>query len=130
MIRISPRQLITIIALGAVALLAILLARFEIVGANGCATIVFVAALLAVLGAPAEGASTESFDALRAAVRRVLDGKKPEAPAGSPLAVARVYDELKEAHEALQAATARSNKSESELEDAANSLASGVRRLR
>ena len=74
MIRISPRQLITIVALGAVALLAAVLSHVGVVGANGTATIVFLAALLAVLAAPAEGASGEAFDALRAAVRRVLDG--------------------------------------------------------
>src|ERR1700759_1462625 len=116
MIRISSRQLITIIALGAVALLAAILARFEVVGANGCATIVFVAALLAVLGGPGDGASNESFDALRSAVRRVIAGKKPEAPGGSPPPVTRFYEEVLEAHEARQAATARSDRSETELQ--------------
>jgi len=129
MIRISQRQLITIIALGAVALLAAVLSRFGIVGGNGTATIMFLAALLAVIGGPAEGASTESFDALRAAIRRVLDGKKPEAPVGAPLAVQLVYQELQEAHDTFEELSTRSNRNETELQDAATSLSAAVRTL-
>jgi methyl-accepting chemotaxis protein len=127
--RISQRQLITLIALGAIALLAAGLSRFGIVGANGCATIVFFAAALAVLAAPAEGASNESFDSLRSAVRRVLDGKKPEPPLGAPLSVQLVYQELQEAHDTFAELSARSNRNEVELQDAATSLSSAVRTL-
>jgi methyl-accepting chemotaxis protein len=129
MIRISQRQLITIIALGAVALLAAVLSHFGIVGANGCVTIVFLAALLALLSAPPEGASNESFDSLRGAVRRVLEGKKPEPPAGAPLAVQLVYQELQEAHNTFAELSARSSRNETELQDAAISLSSAVRTL-
>ena len=129
MIRISQRQLFIIIALGAVALLAAVLSHLNVVGSNGCATIVFLAAAVAVLGGSSEGPSNESFDSVRAAVRRVLDGKKPEAPAGAPLAVQLVYQELQEAHDAFVELSARSNRNEAELQDAATSLSSAVRTL-
>jgi methyl-accepting chemotaxis protein len=129
MIRISQRQLVIIIALGAVALLAAILAQRNIIGANGAATMVFLAALLAILGGPADGASNESFDQLRAAVRRVLDGKKPEAPLGTPPAAQLVYQELQEAFETFEELSARSNRNETELQDAATSLSSAVRTL-
>src|SRR5450432_3011998 len=122
MIRISQRQLVTIIALGAAALLAAVLSHFGIVGANGAATIVFVAALLAVLGGPSEGSSTEAFDSLRGAVKRLLEGKKPEPPLGSPLAVLQVYQELQEAHQTFEELSTRSNRNEAELQEAAVSL--------
>src|SRR3954468_25023204 len=99
MIRISPRQLTTIFVLGAIALLAAILGHFNIVTANGGALMVFLAAALAVLSAPAEAASPELLEGLRSAVRRVLDGKKPEAPAGAPSPVIQIYQELQEAHE-------------------------------
>jgi methyl-accepting chemotaxis protein len=129
MIRISQRQLFIIIALGAVALLAAVLSRFNIVGANGCATIVFLAAALAVLGGPSEGSSTETFDSLRGAVKRLLEGKKPEPPLGSPLAVLQVYQELQEAHQTFEELSTRSNRNEAELQEAAVSLSSAVRTL-
>jgi methyl-accepting chemotaxis protein len=129
MIRISQRQLFIIIALGAVALLAAVLSRLSIVGANGCATIVFLAAALAVLGGPSEGTSTEAFDSLRGAVKRMLEGKKPEPPLGSPLAVLQVYQELQEAHQTFEELSTRSNRNEAELQEAAVSLSAAVRTL-
>jgi methyl-accepting chemotaxis protein len=129
MIRISQRQLFIIIALGAVALLAAVLSRFNIVGANGCATIVFLAAALAVLGGPSEGSSTEAFDSLRGAVKRLLEGKKPEPPLGSPLAVLQVYQELQAAHQTFEELSTRSNRNEAELQEAAVSLSAAVRTL-
>src|SRR4051794_2700841 len=99
MIRISPRQLITVAILGAIALLAWILDSQKLLPANAGAWMVFFAAALAVLGTPSEGISPELLDSLRAAVRRVLDGKKPDAPAGSPAAVIQIYHELQEAHE-------------------------------
>ncbi|HKO49706.1 MAG TPA: methyl-accepting chemotaxis protein, partial [Polyangiaceae bacterium] len=129
MIRISPRQLTTIIVLGAITLLAAILGHFNIVSANGCALMVFLAAALAVLSAPAEAVSPELLDSLRAAVRRVLDGKKADAPAGAPVAVVQIYQELEEAHEKFEELSARSNRNETELQEAAASLSSAVRTL-
>ncbi|HTA91284.1 MAG TPA: methyl-accepting chemotaxis protein [Polyangiaceae bacterium] len=129
MIRISQRQLFIIIGLGAVALLAAVLSRLNMVGPNGCATIVFLAAALAVLAGPSEGASNEVFDSLRAAVRRVLEGKKPEPPLGAPLAVLQVYQDLQEAHQTFEELSTRSNRNEVELQEAAVSLSAAVRTL-
>src|SRR6185369_2453203 len=129
MIRISPRQLTTIIVLGAITLLAAILGHFNIVTANGGALMVFLAAALAVLSASGDGASPELFDGVRAGVRRVLEGKKPDAPIGSPLAVIQVYQELQEAHQKFEELSARSNRNETELQEAAASLSSAVRTL-
>ena len=129
MIRLSPRQLTTIIVLGAITLLAAILAHFKMVEASGAAMIVFVAAALAVLSVPSDGASPELLDSLRNAVRRVLDGKKPEAPLGSPSNVIQIYQELLEAHETFEGLSARSNRNETELQEAAASLSSAVRTL-
>src|SRR6478735_7202434 len=129
MIRISPRQLITIVALGVIALLAVILEQQNILPAKGGAWMMFFAAALALLSAPGEGASPEQFDGLRSAVRRVLDGKRPEAPAGAPPAVAQVYQELQEAHEQFAELNKRSNRNEAELQEAATSLSNAVRTL-
>src|SRR6185369_5552440 len=99
MIRISPRQLITIAILGGLALLAVILDRY--LPANTGPWLLFFAAAVAVLSAPGEAVSPELVDSLRAAVRRVLDGKRPDAPAGSPPAVLQIYQELEEAHEKI-----------------------------
>src|SRR3954471_773418 len=99
MIRISPRQLITIAVLGGIALLAVILDHLKLLPTNAGAWLVFLAAALAVLSAPSEGTSPELLDSLRSAVRRVLDGKRPDAPAGSQPAVLQIYNELEEAHE-------------------------------
>ena len=129
MIRISPRQLTTIAILGAVALLVVILSHFNIVTANGGATIVFIAAAFAVLSAPGDSAPPELLESLRGAVRRVLDGKKPEVPSGSPSGVILIYQDLQEAHETFEALSARSNRNETELQEAAQSLSSAVRTL-
>jgi methyl-accepting chemotaxis protein len=129
MIRISPRQLITIVVLGGIALLAAILGHFNIVTANGGALMVFLAAALAVLGAPADGASPELIDSLRGAVRRVLDGKKPEPPPGAPVGVVLFYQDLQQAHDTIAELGARSNRNEAELQEAAASLSTAVRTL-
>jgi methyl-accepting chemotaxis protein len=129
MIRISPRQLTTIVVLGAIALLATILAHFNIVGANGGTMIVFLAAALVVLSSPGDSTSPELMESLRSAVRRVLDGKKPEVPLGAPPSLALIYQELQEAHETFAELNARSNRNETELQEAAQSLSSSVRTL-
>ena len=129
MIRISPRQLITIAILGGIALLAVILDSLKLLPASAGAWMVFFAAALAVLSAPGDSVSPELLDSLRAAVRRVLDGKKPDAPAGSPAAVIQIYHELQEAHETFAELGARSNRNETELQEAAASLSSAVRTL-
>jgi methyl-accepting chemotaxis protein len=129
MIRISPRQLTTIIVLGAIALLAAVLAHFNIVGANGGTLIVFLAAALVVLSSPGDSASPELMESLRSAVRRVLDGKKPEVPLGAPPSLVLIYQELQEAHETFAELNARSNRNETELQEAAQSLSTSVRTL-
>jgi len=129
MIRISPRQLTTIFVLGAIALLAAILGHFNIVPANSGAWMVFFAAALAVLSAPGEGTSPELLDSLRSAVRRVLDGKRPDAPASAPPGVQQIFQELQEAHETFIELRSRSNRNETELQEAATSLSGAVRTL-
>jgi len=129
MIRISPRQLATIIVLGAIALMTVVLSYFHIISANGSAMIVFIAATLAVLSAPSDGMSPEQLDSVRSAVRRVLEGKKPDAPMGAPAPLLLIYQELQEAHQTFEALSARSNRNETELQEAAASLSSAVRTL-
>ncbi|HEX3855623.1 MAG TPA: hypothetical protein VHW01_31890, partial [Polyangiaceae bacterium] len=129
MIRISPRQLTTIIVLGAIALLATVLAHFKIVGESGGTLLVFLAAALVVVSSPGDGASPELMESLRSAVRRVLDGKKPEVPLGAPPSLTLIYQELQEAHETFAELNARSNRNETELQEAAQSLSASVRVL-
>jgi methyl-accepting chemotaxis protein len=129
MIRISPRQLITIVVLGAIALLAAALSHFSIVGPNGGTMIVFLAAALALLSSSGEGTPPEVLESLRHAVRRVLDGKKPDIPIGATPAATLVFQELQEAHETFEELSARSNRNETELQDAAQSLSAAVRTL-
>src|SRR4051812_10257533 len=101
MIRIAPRQLITIAILGGIALLAVILANLNLLPANAGALMLFIAAAVEVLSAPGEGPPPELLASLRAAVRRGLDGKKPGAPAGAPPSVVQIYQELQEAHETI-----------------------------
>lgn len=127
--RISPRQLNTLIFLGVVAVVALVLGHFKIVTAESCALIVGAAGALAVLSGSNDGASPELVDSLRGAVRRVLDGKKPEVPLGAPSNVLLVYQELQEAHDTFQELNQRSNRNENELQEAAQALSGAVRTL-
>ena len=79
MIRISPRQLITIAILGAIALLVVVLNQKNVISPGGCALTVFFAAVLALLSTPSDGPSPEQLEGLRSSIKRLLDGKKPEA---------------------------------------------------
>jgi len=126
MIRLSQRQLLIIILLGVVGALAVLVPGIP---RELAAVGIFFAGAFAVLSASSDGPPPEVFDSLRNALRRVLDGKKPEMPIGSAPAVARIYDELQEAVEKFEELSSRSNRNEAELQEAAQSLSSAVRTL-
>jgi methyl-accepting chemotaxis protein len=76
-------------------------------------------------GAP-EG---ESLEPLRGAVRRVLDGKKPDAPAGATPDLARFYDELAEVSETLIELRERDDQRHHLVEEAARGVTEALRML-
>jgi methyl-accepting chemotaxis protein len=125
--RVSQRQLLAIAALvvGAVFL----------VGYNGVepklgatmAVYVILAAYL-LISSGGDGGATETIEGIASAVRRMVDGRRPEAPRDASPAVARLYEELGDAHDALIEAR-EGGINRVELSEAASSLSSSLRML-
>jgi methyl-accepting chemotaxis protein len=105
------------------------------------AAILLVAGLGAVwvAGSGSRGPALD-LEPLRQAMRRVLDGKRPEAPPGSSVEVLRLYDDLGELRQALEErsarfaeierqASARDEERQSRVVDAGRGLADTIRML-
>src|SRR5258706_5419753 len=122
--RVSQRQLLAIIGL-----LIGTGAAWAVTGLDQrsgvFAAVVLVLALVALVWAGGgDAGSTEAFESLSSAVRRMVDGKRPEPPRDASPALSRVYDELQDAHQALQEAEGPLNRAE--LEEAAQNLTGAV----
>ena len=129
MIRLTSRQLFGIAALlvAAAVLVAILGADQRLLL---FAIVMFVGAVITILySGSAEGLPTEAFDQIRSASRRILDGKRPEAPAGSPPELARVFESLDQVYEGYTELGERGGANTEDIEHAATSVMSAVRSL-
>jgi methyl-accepting chemotaxis protein len=125
--RVSQRQLIAIAAL-------VVGAAF-LVGYNGvepklglsmAVFVIFAGYLLLSTGG--DGGATEIVEGIASSVRRMVDGRKPEPPPQASPAIARLYEELADAHEALLEAR-EGSVNRAELSEAASSLSSSLRML-
>jgi methyl-accepting chemotaxis protein len=129
MIRLTSRQLFGIAALlvAAAVLVAILGADQRLLL---FAIVMFVGAVITILySGSAEGLPTEALDQIRNASRRILDGKRPEAPAGAPPEVVRIFESLDEVYESYTELEERRGPNIEEIEHAANSVMNAVRSL-
>jgi methyl-accepting chemotaxis protein len=123
-----PQRLL--IALGILVVGAAILIGF--LGTDG-KTMAFVAvyaitACFLLLSSGGADNTTEMVEGIASAVRRMMDGRKPEPPREAPPAVLRLYEELADAHEALKEAREGSVVKE-ELSEAASNLGSALRML-
>jgi methyl-accepting chemotaxis protein len=109
------------------ALILVLILGVESKTMVGAALYFFVAAFL-VITTGGDGGSTELVENIASSVRRMLDGRKPEAPREAPPAVTRLYEELADAYEALKEAR-EGGVDKEEIAEAANSLGSALRML-
>src|SRR5262245_20209432 len=71
----------------------------------------------------------EIVDPIRSAVRRITDGKRPEAPVGTSPQLGAVFDDLVEIHELLSDRDEREGERQGEVEDSAKNVTSSLRTL-
>jgi methyl-accepting chemotaxis protein len=107
--KLSPRQLLGILGIIAAGLIAAAMGGFD-QRHLALLALVVVAGLIAVLyGGGASGASRDSLERLRNAVRRVAEGRHPDPPPNTSEDVRRVYEalgELAESHATVLASSA------------------------
>jgi methyl-accepting chemotaxis protein len=72
--------------------------------------------------------SAEMLETVASSVRRMLDGRRPEPPREAPPALARLYEELGDAHDALKEAR-EGGVDKHELSEAAGNLSAALRSL-
>jgi methyl-accepting chemotaxis protein len=125
--RVSQRQLLALAVLVVGALFLIWIGGVEPRFVASVCAYVIVAGYL-MLSAGGDGSSTETVEAISSSVRRMVDGRRPEAPREAAPAVARLYEELAEAFEALREAR-EGGINRAELSEAATSLGSSLRML-
>src|SRR5689334_6621374 len=95
MTRLTPRQVWALLALAAVAVLTWAAAGLDPHFAT-YALVVAIAGVAAIVFAAGDGNAVpvDNLTGLRASVRRMNDGKRPEPPTGTPLALIGVYEAL------------------------------------
>jgi methyl-accepting chemotaxis protein len=125
--RVSQRHLLAIGVLALVALVVVLLLGVEQKTVVAALLYCLIASYL-VLTAGGDGNATEVVEGVSSAVRRMLDGRRPEPPRDAPPAVTRLYEELADAHDALKEARAGGVNKE-ELSEAAGNLSAALRSL-
>jgi methyl-accepting chemotaxis protein len=125
--RVSQRQLLAIGVLALVALVVVLILGVEQKTVLAALLYCLIASYL-VLTAGGDGGTTEVVESVASAVRRMLDGRRPEPPRDAPPSVARLFEELAEAHDALKEARAGGVDKE-ELTEATSNLSAALRSL-
>jgi methyl-accepting chemotaxis protein len=127
--KLSQRQLIGILLVVGAAVLVAATGGYNQIEL-GLLGVVVVAGIIGVLyGGGAGGASRETLERLRTAVRRIGEGRHPDAPPGTADDVRRVYEalgELSETHATILAAGARDRKM---IEQAALDLMGALKML-
>ncbi|HLV65338.1 MAG TPA: methyl-accepting chemotaxis protein [Polyangiaceae bacterium] len=127
--RLTPRQVLAVLGLAAVA--------FIIAAALGmeqstvtCAFVLWLAGSVAIVLAGGDSsASDEALTALSGAVERVLDGKRPDPPANASPALLRVYEALRLVHATHAELHANVGETSGRLEEALRDAGSALRQL-
>src|SRR5262245_50812344 len=102
--KISPRQLMGIVLVIGAVVIAATAGQYD-QRELGMLILVGVAGVFGVIyGGGAGGASRDTLERLRSAVRRIGEGRHPEAPPGTAEDVRRVYEALGELSETHTAA--------------------------
>lgn len=124
MTRLTPRQVLALLALAAVAVAMWVAAGTDPRFAS-YALVVAIAGAAAVVFSAGDGNSVpaEDLSTLRATVRRMAEGKRPEPPSGAPITLIGVYEALGDTFDS------RSNRAVEGLQDAAQSASAVVRVL-
>jgi methyl-accepting chemotaxis protein len=95
MIRLTQRQVLALLALVAVAAIAWVAAGLDQrLGTYALVVLVAGAAAIMAAGGDSGGIPADAILGLRAAVRRMTEGKRPEPPPGAPLALLAIYEAL------------------------------------
>jgi methyl-accepting chemotaxis protein len=126
MTRLTPRQVLTMLVLTAVAFVAAVSVgldqRMVIF-----AFVVWFASTIGLLFVAAEGGGGEAaFERLRSEIERAADGKRPEPPVDATPAATRVYGALVSLQERLSSHAAHDGKA---LDEAFQAAASAIRQL-
>jgi methyl-accepting chemotaxis protein len=122
---ISQRQLVGLIIIVVAAGVAALsnkefLLYAVVIGGAGVAALLF---------ASQGGTDTSSLDGVTSALKRLIDGKKPEPPPGASPPVRALYDELGEVHAQMAELVARDDERRGVMEEASRSVGDALRSL-
>jgi methyl-accepting chemotaxis protein len=123
MTRITPRQVLAILAVAVAAAVAWALAGLDSHFAIYAIILAAVGAAAIVLGGGEGGMPADALAALRATARRMGEGKRPQAPAGTSVELLAVYDALADAFDSQGSRGAQA------LIDSTQSASSVVRQL-
>jgi len=124
--RLSQRQLLAILILVIVAAgVAFMQREFAFYAA-----ILLAVGIAGILTSAGGGASEEHLlEPMRSAVKRVLDGKRPDAPANASPAVTRIYEELSEVQEVISDLREREEHRMADVDEASRSVSETLRKL-
>ncbi len=125
MTSLSQRQIVALLVVVGGAALAFAFGKGEAVAIGVTA----IAGLGAVMFAASGGASSEGLEQVSTALKRALDGKKPEPPQGASPELARVFDDIAELHAALVDLSERDEIRGTAVDDSAHSLNESLRGL-
>jgi methyl-accepting chemotaxis protein len=127
--KISPRQLMGIVLVIGAAVIAATTGQYD-QRELGMLILIAVAGVFGVLyGGAAGGASRDTLERLRSAVRRIGEGRHPDPPPGTAEDVRRVYEALGELSETHTAALASSARDRQVTEQAAVDLMAALKML-
>ncbi len=94
MTRLTPRQVLALLALAAVAAITWAAAGLDQHFAVYALVLAFASAAAVVLAGSEGGIAPDALSALRLAARRMGEGKRPQAPAGTGIELLAIYDAL------------------------------------
>ncbi|MFZ5892933.1 MAG: methyl-accepting chemotaxis protein [Myxococcota bacterium] len=125
MTRLTPRQVLALLALAAVAAITWAAAGLDQHFAVYALVLAFASAAAVVLAGAEGGVPHDALSALRNAARRMGEGKRPQAPAGTSVELLAIYDALGDAFDAQ----AQGTRGSQALLESAQSASSVVRQL-
>jgi methyl-accepting chemotaxis protein len=125
--RVSQRQFfaLALLLVGALVLIWVGGTQPMMVGA---VTVYLLLAGFLVISGGGDGGTQETIETIASSVRRLVDGRRPEPPRDASPALARLYEELADAHDALKEAR-DGGIDRQELVEAASSLNGSLRML-
>jgi methyl-accepting chemotaxis protein len=129
MSRLTPRQVLTMLALAAVAFITASATGFDQRMVTYAFVLWIASSIALVIVASDSSGGERAFERLQLAVERTAEGKRAEAPSDAPPALARVYSSLAGLEEQLSALKVKAGDEGKMLEEAFQTAAAALRQL-